>query len=748
MIKLAGIWNVNSVYDMNSKQISAKLSFEIGEKFSARVLNLNKYTGEILLKLLDGWKFSAQIDNPKDIVENKLIRLQVEGFENDKLKLKIVTAEEKGQSQSKDSIKLFIKENSTDLSSEDYGIIEKMVKGGIPLTKDNISNVKTTIDFMNKIKENLAEGDIFIKNYLISKNVEPNSEKGNFIKDTLKNFFSELKNVSKEDLFILLENNIELNEDNIKSFNRVFKQEGTIYNELKGLNNILKQSGFIYNNTENLSQNLYKEQNNILQNDKISTLNEYTKVNATIQNINKLDELLNKIKIADNNKNFNIESDQDLGISENINHKDIDKSSIKEKIYNIFDLFDNKKEVPFNRENISSLKRVSDFIDKTSNSFTEKNMFIKSYLFSRNIDPDSQKGTFIKEYFKSFFSELRNVNKEDLLNLLGSNIELSEDNTKKFNQVYSQVYDLDKKEVNNKKQYEGITNNNLNIDEKVSYANGERSNAKLAATMESIDMDRLNEFSDKIKNMNGEDKLQTKNPQSLNIGENITAKNVKEEGLKGKLDNVLNFFEKEKVIGAQTSKDSNLASGNVDGMADNVKRQISIKTDEMKDIIRTFLEQNNDSENKASKNIISQLNSSVNDFKLFNTISNSYYYMDLPVNLNDIDYQCKLMIKDDRKKGKKIDATNVKIITSISTENMGIVDAYLTVNNINMNVDIKCSKEWIGLMKQGYETILESLSNIGYNINIEFHEKKEKMNISTCREFFDDNDIGMLNTRA
>lgn len=560
MIKLAGIWNVNSVYDMNSKQISAKLSFEIGEKFSARVLNLNKYTGEILLKLLDGWKFSAQIDNPKDIVENKLIRLQVEGFENDKLKLKIVTAEEKGQSQSKDSIKLFIKENSTDLNSEDYGIIEKMVKSGIPLTKDNISNVKTTIDFMNKIKENPTEGDIFIKNYLISKNVEPNSEKGNFIKDTLKNFFSELKNVSKEDLFILLENNIELNEDNIKSFNRVFKQEGTIYNEIKNMDNVVKNGELTYKNIEDTKEsNMYKTQ---------------------------------------------------------------EESTAGSKM------------------------------------------------------------------------------------------------------------------------------NTRNADEKVSYANGERSNAKLAATMESIDMDRLNEFSDKIKNMNGEDKLQTKNPESLNIGENISAKNVKEEGLKGKLDNVLNFFEKEKGVPHQTSKDSNLASGNMDEMADNIKKQISMKTDEMKDIIRTFLEQNNDSENKASKNIISQLNSSVNDFKLFNTMSNSYYYMDLPVNLNDMDYQCKLMIKDDRKKGKKIDATNVKIITSISTENMGIVDAYLTVNNINMNVDIKCSKEWIGLMKQGYETILESLSNIGYNINIEFHEKKEKMNISTCREFFDDNDIGMLNTRA
>lgn len=556
---MAGIWNVNSVYNMNSKQISAKLSFEIGEKFSARVLNLNKYTGEILLKLLDGWKFSAQIDNPESIVENKLIRLQVEGFENDKLKLKIVTAEEKGQNQSKDSIRLFIKENSLNLNSEDYDIIEKMVKSGIPLTKENISNIKTTIDFINKIKENSAEEDTFIKNYLLSKNVDPGSQKGNFIKDTLKNFFSELKNISKEDLFILLENNIELNEDNIKSFNKVFKHEGTIYNELKYLGGILKADELTYKSIENT---------------------------------------------------------------------------------------ENAKE--------------------------------------------------------------------------------------------SGIY---------KKQQDNIVGN-LNTDGKVTYVNGEKTNTDLKSSIMRENIDKPSEFSEEIKSINGEDKSQTKNNQSLDINKNISPKDIQEEVIKGKLDNILNYFEKGKGTTSRTSKDLNVIAGNMDEMVNHIKEQINMKTDEMKDIIRTFLEQNNDSENKFSKNIISQLNSSVNDFKLFNTISNSYYYMDLPINLNDMDYQCKLMIKDDRKKGKKIDATNVKIITSISTENMGIVDAYLTVNNINMNIDIKCNKEWVSLMKQGYETILESLSNIGYNIDIEFHEKKEEMTISTCREFFDDNDIGMLNTRA
>lgn len=87
-------------------------------------------------------------------------------------------------------------------------------------------------------------------------------------------------------------------------------------------------------------------------------------------------------------------------------------------------------------------------------------------------------------------------------------------------------------------------------DEKVSYTNGERSNAnmKLATTMESIDEDRLNQLSDKIKNMNDEGKLQAKNDQSLDTNKNINSKDVQQKGIKGKLDNLIDFSQKGKFV--------------------------------------------------------------------------------------------------------------------------------------------------------------------------------------------------------
>ncbi|WP_338432976.1 hypothetical protein [Clostridium tyrobutyricum] len=79
---------------------------------------------------------------------------------------------------------------------------------------------------------------------------------------------------------------------------------------------------------------------------------------------------------------------------------------------------------------------------------------------------------------------------------------------------------------------------------------------------------------------------------------------------------------------------------------------------------------------------------------------------------------------------------------------MGIVDAYLSVKNKNMNVNIESIGLWSKILAKGNKKIVESLSELGYNINVEFNEKKEDINISTCREFFQDSELGVINTRA
>ncbi|OAA86735.1 hypothetical protein WY13_02128 [Clostridium ljungdahlii] len=597
---MPGIWNVNSSYNVDNKRISTKLSFEVGEKFSARILDLKKSTGEILLKLLDGWQFSAEIENPVDFLPNKLVRLEVQGFEDGKLKLKIVNSQDGEQSGGKDSIDSFIRESGDlNLSSDDYQLVKSMLKHEIPLTKSNISNIKTTLDFIDKIKNDPNEEDEFIGKYLDSRGISPESTEGKFTTSTLKNFFSQLKQISGDDLLTFLENNMELSEDNIKSFNNVFKKDGTIYNEIKFLGETL--SGQKSNNVQPQNQ-----------------------VEGT----------------KDNLKVISPKVQTEVYRSENSDNKAIN--------------------IP-TKDNIVSTQSEKDIASRAG---TER---------------------------------------------------------------------------------AGVEN-------------------KTVLNSEGLDVSKLNEILNKIKNSVGEEKTQSPNvEQSSNVKEDISSKGIEQQtgidkGISSKdIENleqkdtsntVLKFSEKEGSKVESSHHNNFVKQNGMDDIVSQIKEQINIKTSEMKDIIRTVLDQKGDGKNQLSGNIAQVLNNNMNDFKVFNTVSNSYYYMDVPINLNQQDYQCKLMIKDERKKGKKIDSTNVKVVTSVSTENMGTVDAYLSVKNSNMDIDIKCNKEWLNLFKKTEKRVLESLSDIGYNVYVRFDEKKEEMNISTCREFFQDSDIGVINTKA
>ncbi|MCC9293628.1 hypothetical protein ACFHWD_04715 [Clostridium sp. MT-14] len=571
-MNLSGIWNISSTYNVNNKKISAKLSFQIGEKFSARVMQLNKSTGEILLKLLDGWQFSGELESYQNILENQLIRLEVEGFENGKLKLKIVNSEGEHNNSGNDPISLFIKENDFNLSNEDYDLIYKMVKHEIPLTKDNISNIKSVLEFMNKIKQNPEEQDIFIQKYLISKNLSPDSEEGKFTNTTLKKFFNQLKSINGDDLFTFLENNIELDENNIKSFNSIFKNKGTIYNEVKNLGQLLPKQIVQQDQSENI-------------------------------------QLQDKAKNAED--------------------------SLKENNVGIIDKSKNQFAILQGEEDRTGLK--------TKLEGEKSSIGLKTNALKTAADAEENLG------------------------------------------------------VQNLKSQE-TSKNEINIKSKTIETTGETSGM----------------------------------------------------GDSGKVhpDNVLSSFVKDRIMPYVSHRGRAASENNIGQIAVQIKDQIDAKINDMKDIVREILEQKNSGKNDISENINHILNNNINDFKIFNTISNSYYYMDLPINLNQNNYQCRLMIKDERKKGKKIDSTNVKIAASISTENMGVVDTYLTVNGHNMDIDIKCNEKWLDLLSREHEKILESLSDVGYNVDVRFHEKVEEMNISTCGEFFEDKDISILNARV
>ncbi|MBV7272176.1 hypothetical protein JMF89_01930 [Clostridiaceae bacterium UIB06] len=565
---MAGIWNINSVYNANTKMVSRKLSFEVGQNFAARVVNLDKLTGEILLKLLDGWQFSAKLENPIENLPDGLVRFVVDGFEDGKLQLKIVNTNSKQQSIEKDSVNAFLKENNMMLNDSDYEILNKMVKHNIPLTKENISEVKTMTDFMSKIKLDTGEEDAFIEKYIQSKNIDTQSKEGVQVKNTLKSFFNELKNLTEDDLFILFENNIDLTEENIKSFNNVFKGDSAILRDVKYIGDEFKNIEYEDGKLDNIATENGDFNNVITANDKKVLEKEQLGNKNTTENNKTLEKAkINNKKIADN-------QDGNLNIDKEVLTKQDDKTDTsKPKIIN-------------------------------------------------------EKGV---------------VEKENLDN----NIKNSQESSKISNEKNSNL-------VEELKTNSGLKDKNVLVD-------------------------KQNEIED---------------------------------------------------------------------IANNIKEQINIKTEELKDTVKTFLEQKSDLDPKIYNNVLQALDKNINDFKVFNSISNQYYYLDLPINLQKQEYQCKLMIKDDRKKGKKIDSTDVKIAASVNTVNMGVVDAYIKVNNYNMNLDIKCNEQWIKVLDKGKEIILSKLSDMGYNVYANVSERKKEMNITNCSDFFDDNNLNAIDKKV
>ncbi|MBP2032415.1 ElaB/YqjD/DUF883 family membrane-anchored ribosome-binding protein [Clostridium algifaecis] len=603
---MAGIWNINSTYNVNNKRIATKLSFEIGEKFLARVINIDRVSQSILLKLLDGWQFSANIENPEKVLQDELLRFQVDGFEDGKVKLKIVSGEKDSSGTYKDAVQLFIKEKGLNLNSEDYGLIENMIKHDIPLTDENISDIKTLMKFMEKLQSNPKEKDVFIQKYLLSKNIETNSNEGKMITNTLKNFFDKLGDVNSKDIFTLIENNIDLNKANIDSFENVFKKSSTIYNEIKNMGSELNK---------NIADSI--KSGNILESG-----NDYTDILQ--KNIEKTFGDGGKSEVAAVKNN----TDDNPNINEDINQKDIEDSGVK-----------NNSKTQAKNEISEVVKNILD------NSATKDGI--------KNIAKEIGKQT--------------NSKAEDVENII-------------------------KKVINEE-------NNISNNDEKTVVEN-----------------------------------------QDLNVNNEDNKQNVK--------NNISNIIKDIFSNSTLKAKQYRISKDTIDNITNQIKDQINSKTEEMTDIIKQAISQTDDKSAQKSVNIMNMLNNNINDFKIFNTVSNSYYYMDLPLKFENRDYGCKLIIKDERKKGKKIDSSNVKIATSVNTDNMGVVDAYLTVKNRNMDIDIKSDKMWVNVLKKYDKKILESLSELGYNINVQFNEKKQEMNISNCRDFFQDSEFGIINTRA
>lgn len=627
---MPGIWNINNGYNINTKKISSKLTFEVGERFTGRVVA--KGDGkDITVKLSDGWQFIAELEGNINLDDLKLVKFQVNGFENGKLKLKLVDDSVDEKSTGDESFQEIIDKEG--LSKEDIDILKQMVKRNLPLTRDNINLIKGLIQFNGKISSNPKEIDAFIQTYLQSKNISGNSEEGQAVKEILTKFLNEFKNMTQDDILTFIENNLDFSEESIDSFNKLFKGNSSIEQILKKMNESLNFIESPNNNFETVVKNKTIDKELDLMKNNADT----TKAIAS-KLYNENDPSNRKINVLDVLKTLAGSEDSELNIAQKL--ADNEKNNLNTQKVNL----------PSSLIEKLNNKEIVDLIKETiGNGMTTDN------------EPKTQAQSLI---------ESSNKNKLEILlsNIEGREVKLTDSEYKEFNKLLNN-------RIEGKDHYEETGSN------------------------------------DKGGNIQ---------PKELSTSSKENFADLKNEDL--------------------------LLRSNLDSK-EAIKADMKFKIDGVRDIVKNLIA-HVDLKDAGYEKIMDLIKNNINDIKVFNSISNEYYYLNIPINANSQEYPCKLIIKDNRKDGKKIDKTNAKMVVSVKTANLGEVDGYLTLRDNRIDVNLKCESHFTSILNNNKSKLVDGLSTLGLFVNISVSMKEKPVDLVSCRNFFNDLTISAIDIKV
>ena len=558
--------------------------FKQGDTLKGIVVKHDAESNEVTIKLTNGMEIEAEIQGDVEL-KGGILKFEVTEFKDNTLFLKLsdnkadVIQGEASKKITDEIMNFIIKEG---LKKEDYNMLKAMVKYNIPLTRENITTVKSVLEFSGKMNNNPQEIKSFINTYLNSRDIVVNSREGLQIAQKLYEFFKAFSKADLQEVLLFLENNIEFTKENLDSFNKLFNSENTMEKVIDAVNEEIGKAIAIED--ELLSENTVEQslkQITLKNGDEYTGKGQGTEVGKTI--------MATLVK----------ESSKSHSINDNI-VKDIIKN------HSITD--DDAKEI------IKLMKNDS------------------NYVMSKE------------------------TLKENILKHTGREVVLNDVEAKSLEAIIN-------KEV--------IKDKDINFIKSL-FNNIESKQISVAKELES------NDIRENIFNI------------SKNLAKNVTEKS---EGAKEVIRNIISSL-----------KESN---GN-------------------------------------STQILNIMKSSINDLKLFNKINDQYYCLDIPVNFKENEYPCKLIIKDDRKNGKVIDSTNFKVAVSVKTVKLGTVDALLDVKNRNIDIQLKCDKNVMNLFVISKDKLKDIVESSGFSTKIEVVERTEKLQLLSCREFFNDNNIAVV----
>ena len=601
--------------------------FNQGDTLKGRVIKEDSQSNKVTIKLTNGMEIEAELQGEVDL-KGGLLNFEVAELKDNMLFLKLTAnntevINEEIAKESIDEIMNFILKEG--LKKEDYNMLKAMVKYNIPLTRENITTVKSIMEFSDKMNNNPVEIKNFINSYLNSRDIAANSKEGVYVSQKLYEFFEAFSKTNLQEVLLFLENDIEFTKENLESFNKLFNNENAMEKVINEVNEKLGNAIAIEDNTLNRE---------ILE----KTLNqEYSK------------------DVIDYKNNSN----NDINDMKEVN----DIKEIK---------------------NINDIKDIKDIKDNSINNIS---------ILSKSSTGKTIQATLIKE-----------SSKDNIINDGAKSDFFMEDDVKEIIKV---LKNENKSMVNENKS-------ELNINKEV--------------LRESI-----------LKHTGKEVRLNDAEAKLLEVI--INKDEIKDKEINF-IKNLFNSVES-KQKGEEKELKSNDIRENIFNISKDLSKNITEKSEGAKEVIRNIISNLKESDENSSQ-ILNIMKNSINDLKLFNKINDQYYCLDVPINFKENEYPCKLIIKDDRKEGKSIDSSNFKVAISVKTVKLGTVDALLNVKNRNIDLQLKCDKSVMNLFVISKEKLKEIVESSGFSTKIEIVERTEELQLSSCREFFNDNNIAAV----
>lgn len=600
---MPGVFNVGNNYNINNKRISSKLTFDTGEKFSGKIIK-KEGSNEATIRLIDGWEFSAEIDGDIDSLDKGLQRFQVEGFEGGKLKLKLIGKNVNGEEASQSELKEIL--SKLGLKKEDIQLVKSMIKFEIPLTKENIREIKGLIQFLDKIQEDPKEIEEFVNKYLMGKGISESSEEGSKINNILKEFLSEFKTLSKEDILLFFENDIEFTKENIKGYNDIFK----------GKENISKL-------LDDISSSLSKSKEEILTNEVMSN-SAKEKITQEVSEENLNFRMNGNIKKSEVQEDLGEALTPKLDVQENNEKESNTNNKLANDVYQKRDILSSKVSV------LSLLRSLSGQNEDLIN------ISLKDILNNRRME-------FTSNEFDRTLNSINSLKPEEFISMI-------KDTIFQFNEIGA------KDIVDDFNNYLNKSNNEaLGIIGALDLSKGELEKVLSSIMGKGITLTEEEFF--KLKDI-----INLKHQEITEVELNNTDKSITKENLENLNNDISGKVSQEVNGNKEQINPNNILSKNLNNNIPTknlVESSLNKGAEENKEIIKDIIS-NIKGDSIVSEKVLDIIKNNINNIKIFNKISSEYYYADIPVNIREREYPCKIIVKDNRKEGKRIDSTNVK----------------------------------------------------------------------------------------